>query len=112
MRANKSVLLELYARVTASHREQKPGRKQYLEFRDLYHDNPPHLHGTYELWDQSPLWDLDSKAFLVPAVGGTICRAMGKMKREGNTWRLEILSIWEACWEDVNEVAGIYVRDV
>jgi len=34
------------------------------------------------------------------------------MKRDGTKWRLEILSIWQADWEDVEHVAGIYAKPV
>ena len=109
------MLLEIYARVTSSHRE---GRKQHFVFKDLYHDQPPHLEGSFELWNQSRLWDLDSKAFLDMTEGGRMCRAIAKMKRDvaagatgGAKWRLEVLSIWEATWEDVDFVAGVYAKD-
>lgn len=39
---------------------------------------------------------------------GVMCRAVTRMKRDGAKWRLEVLSIWEAGWEDVQAVAGIY----
>ena len=110
VRTNKNVLLELYCRVTQSWREPKPGRKQHFVFKDLYHDNPPHLNGTFELWDQSRLWDLDSAAFLTPKPEGTMARIIARMKRDGQKWRLEVLNIWEASWEDVEHIAGIYVR--
>ncbi|KAK3637259.1 hypothetical protein LTR56_013797 [Elasticomyces elasticus] len=110
VRNNKNVLLELYARVTESHREEKPGRHQHLVFHDLYHDKPPYLTGTYDLWDQSRLWELDSRAFLSSRAEGTVCRAIARMKRDGMKWKLEVLSIWEASWEDVEHVAGIYSK--
>ncbi|KAK5680015.1 hypothetical protein LTS10_007963 [Elasticomyces elasticus] len=110
VRNNKNVLLELYARVTASHREEKPGRHQHLVFHDLYHDKPPYLTGTYDLWDQSRLWELDSRTFLSSSAAGTVCRAIARMKRDGTKWKLEVLSIWEASWEDVEHVAGIYLK--
>jgi len=75
----------------------------------LYHDNPPYLEGTFDLWDQSRLWDLDSKPLLRPRQGGVMCRVMARMKRDGAIWRLLIYNIWEADWEDVEHVAGIYV---
>ena len=113
VRNNQNVILELYGRITASHRE---GRKQHFTFHDLYHDNPPHLEGVFELWGQSRLWDLDGKAFLGQLEGGKMCRVVGRMKREGYgsgaaKWRMEVLSIWEAAWEDVEFVGGIYARD-
>jgi len=107
------VLIELYARVASSQRE---GRKQHFVFHDLYHDHAPFLHGVFELWDQSELWDGDSKVFL--GREGVMCRVIGRMRRggaaggegDGRQWRLEVLSIWEAGWEDVEAVAGIYAR--
>lgn len=107
---NKNVILEIYARVTSSFRE---GRKQHLVFRDLYHDKPPHFEGDCELWNQGRLWELDGRAFLKAAekMGGVMCRAVARMKRDGTKWRLEVLSIWEGSWGDVEAVAGIYQKD-
>ncbi|KAK3639725.1 hypothetical protein LTR56_012302 [Elasticomyces elasticus] len=110
VRNNKNALLELYARVTESYREEKPGRHQHFVFHDLYHDKPPYLTGTCDLWDQSGLWELDSRAFLSSSAAGTVCRAIARMKRDGMKWKLEVLSIWEASWEDVEHVAGIYSK--
>ncbi|KAK0778006.1 hypothetical protein LTR91_019623 [Friedmanniomyces endolithicus] len=110
VRSNKDVLLELYARVMESRREEKPGRHQHLVFHDLYHDKPPYLTGTYDLWDQSRLWELDSRVFLKPSKEGVICRAIARMKRDGVKWKLEVLSIWEASREDVENIAGIFVK--
>ena len=39
-----------------------------------------------------------------------MCRCIAKMKREGGKWSLEVLSIWEASWEDVEVVAGIHAN--
>ncbi|KAK4549380.1 hypothetical protein LTR36_006377 [Oleoguttula mirabilis] len=111
VRTNKNVMLELYARVTSSWREGKPGRKQHFVFQDMYHDKQPHVSGTFGLWDQSRLWELDSTAFLVPRKEGIMCRVIARMRRDGLKWRLEMLSIWEASWEDVDFVAGIYAKE-
>ena len=108
VRKNKHVVLELYARVTASWRDARPSRKQHFVIKDLYHDNSPHLNGTFELWDQSALWELDSKPFLTAGPAGVMCRMISRMKRDGTKWRLEILSIWQADWEGIEQVAGIY----
>lgn len=79
-------------------------------FKDLYHDKPPLCDGEYELWDQSHLWDLDSRLFLSASESSSItCRAIGKMKREAQKWKLDILSIWAA---DVDFAAGIFTDDV
>lgn len=106
------MILELYARVTHSWREAKPSRKQHFVIHDLYHDRPPFLNGVFELWDQSVLWEGDGRAFLRAGAEGVTCRMIAKMKRDGTKWRLEILSIWQADWEDVEHVAGIYTNSV
>lgn len=110
VRNNRNVVLELYARVTSSWREPKPSRKQHFIINDLYHDKPPCISGTYELWDQSALWEQDSKLFLEAGSDGILCRTIARMKRDGMKWKLEILSIWQVDWEDVEHVAGIYSK--
>ena len=40
------------------------------------------------------------------------CRAIGKMKREAQKWKLDILSIWAADASDVDFAAGIFTDDV
>ncbi|KXT14671.1 hypothetical protein AC579_6401 [Pseudocercospora musae] len=110
VRSGKNAVIELYARVTCSSRN---GRKQYFNFKDLYHDRPPFCDGTFELWDQSNLWDLDSRPFLDASEDSSItCRAVGKMKREAQKWKLDILGIWAADAADVDFAAGIYTDDV
>nr|POF17858.1 hypothetical protein CFP56_13270 [Quercus suber] len=111
VRQNKSVIVELHARVTKSWRENVPGRQQHFEFRDLYHHHPPVLHGTFSLWKQLKPWDLDSEPFVRATEGGILCRVIGIMRRNGEGWRLEVLRIWETSWDDVEHVSGIYKRD-
>jgi hypothetical protein len=106
------LILELYARVTSSWRDEKPSRKQHFVIHDLYHDKPPFINGTFELWDQSTLWDEDSRPFLDASASGMMCRMIAKMKRDGGKWRLEILSIWPADWDDVEHAAEIYTNPV
>ena len=85
-------------------------------FHDLYHDRPPYLEGICELWNQSKLWELDTRSFLdaEKRQEGVLCRVIARMKtKDGSNgkrigWRLEVLSVWEAGWEDVEFVAGIY----
>jgi hypothetical protein len=110
VRNNRNLILELYARITSSWRDEKPSRKQHFVIHDLYHDKPPFINGTFELWDQSTLWDDDSRPFLDASTSGMMCRMIAKMKRDGGKWRLEILSIWQADWEDVEHVAEIYAK--
>lgn len=109
-RSNNNVIVELYARVTSSHRE---GRKQHFVLHDLYHDRPPYLEGICQLWNQSKLWELDTRSFLTAGKQseGVMCRAIARMKRregaDGKGWLLEVLSIWQASWEDIDFIAGI-----
>jgi hypothetical protein len=76
--------------------------------RDLYHDNPPHSLGLYAHWNQSRLWAADSEVFLNAGGSGIKARIMGMIKREGLSWRLQILNIWEASWGEVDAVAAIH----
>lgn len=108
VRESRDIIIELYARVKSSWREPAPRHRQHFVLHDLYHDRPPHLHGTSEAYGQSPLWELDSKVFLERREEGAMCRCVGKMKSVKGKWELEVLSIWEASWEDVDHVAGIY----
>lgn len=110
VRNNRNLVLELYARVTSSWREPKPSRKQHFIINDLYHDKPPFINGTFDLWDQRPLWEQDSRPFLEAGARGMVCRMIARMKRDGTKWRLEILSIWQADWDDVEHVANIYAK--
>jgi len=110
VRMNKDVVLELYARVTASWAEPVLRRAQHFVIKDLYHDNPPYLNGTFALRGQSILWDEDSAPFMEKCAGGRLCRMIARMKRDGTKWRLEVLNVWQAGWEDVEHVMGIYAK--
>ncbi|KAI7114412.1 hypothetical protein KC324_g19280 [Hortaea werneckii] len=118
MRNNRPVLLELYARVVDSWHEgaeRGKGRKQNFVLHDLYHDKPPYVDGSFLLCGQSKVWDLDTSRFLTERDGGIMCRAIGQMKKAGGgrgKWYINLLSIWEATWDDVHAVAGIYAKDV
>ncbi|OCK76213.1 hypothetical protein K432DRAFT_306852 [Lepidopterella palustris CBS 459.81] len=106
VRNSKTVIIELYARVTSSWREPESGIQNFL-FCDLFHDHPPFMNGVYELWKGVELWDYDSGRFLVSSEQIRMCRCIGKMKRDGKRWKLVILNIWEAAWEDIDFVKGI-----
>ncbi|KAF2716833.1 hypothetical protein K431DRAFT_234503 [Polychaeton citri CBS 116435] len=125
IRLNQLVLIELYGRVTSSHREDflpslsssaggmpKPSLQRFV-FKDLFHNRQPFLDGEFQLWNQSQLWDLDSRPFLRAGEGerSVMCRTVGRMKRDSHRWKLEVLNIWEATWEDVDFVAGIYAKE-
>ena len=105
---NLDPLIELYARVTYS---QRIGVEQYFQFADLFRgDRPPFLNGSYVGWKGVDLWDCDSKYFLGESGKGKIARCVGKLKRDEvnrGSWKIVILSIWEAFWDDVCYVKGI-----
>lgn len=104
-----TILIELYAKVISSHRDPN-GVTQHFVLADLFHEKRgPFLDATCETWKGSELWEYDCGRFLCTDSNGEkkICRAVGRMKREGGKWRFVVLNIWEATWEDVEFVRGI-----
>ncbi|RMY90160.1 hypothetical protein D0861_03834 [Hortaea werneckii] len=118
VRNNRPVLLELYARVMDSWHEgaeRGKGRKQSFVLHDLYHDKPPYLDASFLLCGQSKVWDLDTSSFLTKRDDGIMCRTIGQVKKERcgrGKWYIDLLSIWEATWDDVQAVAGVYAKDI
>ena len=106
VRNGKPTIIELYARVASSWREPD-SVKQHFVFSDLFHDHPPFMNGVYGLWKGVELWDYDSGRFLNPSEQQRMCRCIGKMKRDGKKWKLVVLNIWEATWDDVDYAQGI-----
>ena len=106
VQSNKDVVLELYAKVDSSWREPS-GLKQHFVFSDLFHDRPPKLFAVFELCMASELWAYDSAQFLGAKGKGRKCRCIGKLKRESNAWKMVVLNIWEATWNDIENVHGI-----
>ncbi|MCJ1404479.1 hypothetical protein MMC11_007705 [Xylographa trunciseda] len=107
LHTNTYPLIELYARVTYSHRI---GVEQFIQFADIFRsEKPPFLSGSFVGWKGVDLWDNDSRAFLGDAGKGKIARCVGRMKRDetGKGWKMLVLSIWRANWEDVGHVKGI-----
>ena len=108
-RTGTDVIIELFARVTASTRERE-GYKQHFDFADLFHsERPPFLSGTYELWKDGGRWEEDSRRFLDESGNGKLCRAVGRLRRDRDTktWKMAVLSVWEATWDDVAWVKGV-----
>ncbi|KAF2463804.1 uncharacterized protein BDR25DRAFT_188653, partial [Lindgomyces ingoldianus] len=103
VRNGKNVLIELYARVFSSYREQS---KQHFVFCDLFHTKPPHIKSVYDsaIWKSVDLFNYDAGRLLHE---NTMCRVIGKMKRHGQDWQFIVLNIWEATWEDVSWAEGI-----
>lgn len=105
VRANRSVFLEVYAKVKTSYRR---GYCHHFVFGDLFSDRTPTVHGIWEQWKGVDLWERDSRNFLKSSTQrDKLCRCIGTMKRDNEKWKLAILNIWEASWNDVNYAKGI-----
>ncbi|KAF2124008.1 hypothetical protein P153DRAFT_371309 [Dothidotthia symphoricarpi CBS 119687] len=102
-KAGKHVMLELYARVLSSERDDA---KQDFVLCDLFHAKPPYIKAVYDatIWKQVQLFNYDSQRLLQE---GRICRCMGKMKCEKKEWVMTVSNVWEATWEDIQWVEGI-----
>ncbi|KAM3415455.1 hypothetical protein BST61_g8976 [Cercospora zeina] len=108
VRTNSNVMIELYARIASFWNEKSSSRKQHFVFGDLFHGNAPRLEGTFERRGRATMWDKDCNVSLDPDASSTMCRVVGRMKRDAERkWCLEISGIWGASWEDVEWVAGI-----
>ncbi|KAL8920233.1 MAG: hypothetical protein Q9172_004586 [Xanthocarpia lactea] len=108
LRTRTDAVMELYARVSYSHRPAG-SVKQYFQFVDIFSpDKPPFLKGTYGLWKGVGIWDQDSKVFLGEEGKGKMARVVGRIEREEKTRGLEmtVLSVWEVDWEDVGICKG------
>lgn len=121
-RHGQNMIIELYARVASSYREIEGTRqtgKQFFMLRDVYHEHPPYLQAVFEGWKGVQLLDDDAAAFLAcggedereiedaDAGVGKLCRAVGRMRREGKSSVFVMSSVWEAGWEDVEAVQQI-----
>lgn len=102
-KAGNNILIELYARVLISERDDL---QQRFTFCDLFHARPPYIQATYAaaIWKAVRLFEYDSARLMQR---GRICRCIGTMKRNGKDWTLTVLNIWEATWDDVQWVEGI-----
>lgn len=108
VRRNETVLLELYARISKSWRDCKSVPTQHFVFHDLYHDRLPHLHGTIGVSSFHQKWNLEGISFHSTPQKNEMARVIATMKRDAQTWRLDILGIEETNWDEVYHVAGIY----
>ena len=117
LRSGSDAIIELYARVTYSSRIAPDG-KQHFQFADLFHEHPPFLNGIHDTRKGKRLWDEDYAAFLPPNGSGRKARIIGRLKwqkyaiEDKPGWKLTILSIWEAEWDDIEHVKGIVCDDV
>lgn len=110
MRNGKNVMVELYARVLRSHRDET---KQHFVLCDLFHGNPPFLRAEYDasIWRSVPLYEIDSRVLLSEeksADESKVCRCILTTKNCGNKeWVATMLNIWPAKEEDIKWVEGI-----
>jgi hypothetical protein len=104
-----SILIEVYAKIMSSYRDESRAKQHFL-FADLFHEaKPPFLNGVCDCWKGSELWEYDCRRLLTGDIGGEkkLCRAIGRMKREGSKWQFMVLNIWEATWDDIQHVSEI-----
>lgn len=102
-KAGNNILVELYARVLNSERDDL---QQRFTFCDLFHAKPPYIQASYAaaIWKTVQLFEYDSARLMQQ---GRICRCIGTMKRNSKDWVMTVLNIWEATWDDVQWVEGI-----
>ena len=127
--------IELYATIVSSQRGYHTEAQEFT-FADLFFPyRPPYLRGTYSDWHLCELFDEDSAPFLDAAERNKLCRAIVRISKKsqnrnsrsrGSSWlngprsgqgveheidtlEVDILSIWEATWEDVEYVKGIVI---
>lgn len=98
----KNVLIELYARVLSSERDDKV---QHFVLCDLFHSKPPYLKAEYDagIWRSVALHEFDSRVFLEQE--GKMCRCILTAKSSGKEWTM--LNIWPAKEDDILWVEGI-----
>ncbi|KAF2275347.1 uncharacterized protein EI97DRAFT_354942, partial [Westerdykella ornata] len=103
-RSGRNVMIELYARVLKSERNNAV---QHFIFGDLFHPNKPYIEADYSaaIWQSVPLHELDSRVFL--GEGNRMCRCILVFKSNGKECVPTILNIWAAKNEDVVWVEGI-----
>lgn len=101
------ILLELFARVTCSCREEGTA-KQHFQFADLFHDRPPVLDGVLENYKVSDLTNTESKQLLGDLGAGQLVRCLGRAKRGYQGKRLlYIENIRVTDWEEISRTKRI-----
>ena len=111
-RNRQHVVIELYARVLRSSREEDVLR-QTFRLGDLFHDRGPFLNGVCTNWKHSNIWDADTSTFLEEEKDrGASCkmaRVVGKVEWNAvsSSWLMDVWSIWQCSWDDVAYVKGI-----
>ncbi|KAK4232608.1 hypothetical protein QBC38DRAFT_514301 [Podospora fimiseda] len=114
-REKQDAIFELYARVKFSSRESNR-RVQHFQFADIFKDQQPYPTGILEGWKTESLLEKHSAAFLHTGKNhgeAKMCRCMCRLKREKNElgWIVDVLSIEEANWNDVELVRAVVCRE-
>ena len=110
------ILIEFFAKVVSSTRPAcHSGSRQDFVFADLWAKKGPNLHGEWIGWKGSKIFEADAKALLThddldDDNERTMCRVVGRMKRENKEWRFAVLSAWRCDWDDVEYARGIVCR--
>ncbi len=107
VRSHQPVIIELYARTKPVRHRKQPDSAEHLFFQDLFHDNPPFLHGVRELCTRTDPGYQQGDQALIPNNSSKVCRCVGRMKKDRHDWVLLVLGMWEASWADINYAAGI-----
>lgn len=112
-RAGQQATFELFARVTYSNREEG-AKTQHFQFKDLFSNCQPYPTGTLKNWRLNSMEDYQAKLFLEGK--DRMCRVIVRMKKEQQHrvalgWVLDILSIRETSWDEVQWVRRIIARD-
>ncbi|KAK1759480.1 hypothetical protein QBC47DRAFT_372079 [Echria macrotheca] len=117
--ASQDVVFELFARVSYSSRESNTQtttttypRIQHFQFIDLYKDQLPYPTGKLTGWKTDSQTDCQSRVFLSPSGSAgrrkkgeaKLCRCVCRLKKDKKAelgWALEVLTIRETDWEEI-----------
>ena len=109
-RQHSPALIELYARVISSKRDEEDVGTQYFTFADLFMaSKAPKLEGVWTGWKGVEIWEEDAKVFLKPTdSGGRLGRIVGRLERgEKGMWRVVVFNVLEVGWGDIEWVREI-----
>ncbi|RKF72259.1 hypothetical protein GcM1_248025 [Golovinomyces cichoracearum] len=96
-------LIELFARVTNSHREPNSTR-QAFQFIDLWHNRPPFIRGVLMNYEATRLINQESKVF-IDNDQKLMARVLATIRRDSNQsrgWLLHIINIRKTDWEEIS----------
>lgn len=107
-----AVVFELFARVAHSSRDPA-ARTQSFQFKDLFTDHQPYPAGTLRNWKPGSI--IDQQARLLGGEGkDRTCRCVCRVQRDLRDdlgWALEMHSVRETTWDEIQWVRRILARD-